>query len=123
VDQLDPYLNRTQVDMDKIEASWPGPITWIVPAAEGVSQYLRGNHDGIAVRVTNHPLASLLCRTFRVPIVSTSANPEGHPPARSGEGVRRYFGEELDLIVEGALGDLDRPTPIFDAVTGKNLRA
>jgi L-threonylcarbamoyladenylate synthase len=123
VNQLDPYINRTQFDMDKITASWPGPTTWIIPAAEGVSHYLRGNHDGIAVRVTDHPLASLLCRTFRAPIVSTSANPEGQPPALSANGVRRYFGDEVDLIVEGALGELDRPTPIYDGVTGKNLRA
>ncbi len=27
-------------------------ITWIVPAAEGVSQLVRGEHSGIAVRIT-----------------------------------------------------------------------
>ena len=103
-------------------SSWPGPTTWVVPAAENVSHYLRGQHTGIAVRVSDHPLTNLLCRTFGGPIVSTSANPEGHPPALSGKGVQRYFGDKIDLVVEGPLGDLEKPTPIYDALTGKNIR-
>ena len=122
VEQLYPYIDRKQIDMDKVDASWPGPITWVVPAAEGVSHYLRGDHEGIAVRVTDHPLASLLCRTFRGPVVSTSANPEGYPPALSANGVRRYFRDTVDLVVEGPLGVLERPTPIYDAVSGNALR-
>lgn len=109
--------------MNKILLSWPGPTTWVLPAAERVSHYLRGIHDGIAVRVTDHPLASLLSRTFHSPIVSTSANPEGKPPALNAKGVRRYFGDKVDLVIEGRLGGLDRPTPIYDGVSGKRLRA
>ena len=103
--------------------SWPGPTTWILPATENVSHYLCGQHDGIAVRVTSHPVANLLCRSFRGPIVSTSANPEGHPPALSANGVRRYFADKVSLVVEGPLGELDSPTPIYDAMTGKCLRS
>jgi len=108
--------------MEKPLASWPGAVTWILPAADGISHYLRGEHDGIAVRITDHPLASLLCRIFRSAIVSTSANPAGQPPARSAQGVRRYFADEVDFILEGPLGDLSSPTPIYDGVTGRNLR-
>ena len=123
VDQLYPFIDRKQFDMDKVQASWPGPTTWVVPAAEGISHYLRGNHQGIAVRVTDHPLASLLCRTFRGPIVSTSANPGRYPPALSAKGVRRYFAEgEVEMILEGPLGELESPTPIYDAVSGNTLR-
>ena len=109
--------------MDKVLQSWPGPTTWVLPAADGVSHYLRGVHDGIAVRVTGHALASLLCRTYRNPVVSTSANPEGKPPALSAKGVRRYFGDKVDLVIEGQLGGLDRPTAIYDGLSGKRLRA
>jgi L-threonylcarbamoyladenylate synthase len=122
-DQLYPYIDKDQLNKEKVLQSWPGPTTWVLPAAEGVSHYLRGVHDGIAVRVTKHPLASLLCRSFHGPIVSTSANPEGKPPALSGSGVRRYFGDKVDLVIEGQLGELDRPTPIYDGVSGKRLRA
>ncbi len=122
VEQLYPYINRDEFDIGTAASSWPGPTTWVVPAAGSVSHYLRGDHSGIAVRVSDHPLTSLLCRTFRCPIVSTSANPEGHPPALSANGVRRYFGDEVGLIVEGPLGELARPTPIYDVLNGRCLR-
>jgi len=123
VEQLDRYIDCEQLNMNKVLQSWPGPTTWILPAADGVSHYLRGVNDGIAVRVTDHPLASLLCRTCRSPIVSTSANPEGKPPALSANGVRRYFGDKVDLVIEGQLGTLQRPTAIYDGISGKRLRA
>ena len=122
VEQLYLYIDREKFDLEKVESSWPGPTTWVVPAMENVSYYLRGNHPSIAVRVSDHPLTSLLCRTFRGPIVSTSANPEGHPPALSANGVRRYFGDEVELTVEGPLGELEKPTPIYDVLTGNALR-
>ena len=122
VEQLYPYIDLNKFDIDKAESSWPGPTTWVVPAAENISHYLRGDHSSIAVRVSDHPLTRLLCRTFRGPIVSTSANPEGHPPALSANGVRRYFGDKVGLIVEGPLGELEKPTPIYDVLTGNTLR-
>lgn len=122
VEQLYPYIDNNKFELEKANASWPGPTTWVIPAAENVSHYLRGEHTGIAVRVSNHPLTRLLCRTFKGAIVSTSANPEGHPPALSAKGVRRYFGDEIDTIVEGQLGGLEKPTPIYDVLTGKNIR-
>ena len=123
VEQLHRYIDCEQISMNKVLQSWPGPTTWVFPAAEGVSHYLRGMHDGIAVRVTDHPLASLLCRTYRSPVVSTSANPEGKPPALSANSVRRYFGDKVDLVIEGQLGGLERPTAIYDGLSGKRLRA
>jgi L-threonylcarbamoyladenylate synthase len=122
VEQLYPYIDINKFDLEKASANWPGPTTWVVPAAANVSHYLRGEHTGIAVRVSDHPLTRLLCRTFRGAIVSTSANPEGHPPALSAKGVSRYFGDEVDFIVEGQLGELKNPTPIYDVLTGENIR-
>ncbi len=121
VQQLEPFIDES-VDLQKAINSWPGPVTWVVPAAEGVSHYLRGEHQGIAVRVTDHPLAALLCRIFKGPIVSTSANPARQVPALSACGVRRYFGHKVDLIVDGSLGGLEKPTPIYDLLTGKAIR-
>jgi len=122
VEQLYPYIDTNKFNIDKTEPGWPGPITWVVPAAENVSQYLRGDHAGIAVRVSDHPLTALICRTFDGPIVSTSANPEGCPPALSARDVRRYFGDKIDFIVKGSLGRLKKPTPIYDVLSGLCLR-
>lgn len=107
----------------EIQASWPGPVTWIVPAAMSVPHWVRGPGDTVAIRVTAHPVAAALCYVFGGPIVSSSANLSGHPPARSALAVRRQFGRQLDAILCGPLGGRKRPSQIRDALTGKVIRA
>lgn len=103
--------------------SWPGPATWLFPAADSAPDWLTGHHRTIALRVTAHPVAAALCEAYGGAIVSSSANISGHPPARTALGVRRRFGDALDAILPGDTGGLSRPTPIRDLVTGKLLRA
>lgn len=103
--------------------SWPGPHTWLMPAAEWVPKYLTGGRATLAVRVTAHPVAAALCRKYCGPIVSTSANISGRPPARTALQVRRMFGGRLDYILPGETGGLAKPTTIRDLVTGKLLRS
>lgn len=103
-------------------ATWPGPHTWIFPRAANVPDWIAGSHAGIALRVTAHPLAAALCRAFGGAIVSTSANRHGEPPARTAAQVRAAFGGELAYILDGAVGGLERPTPIRNAVSGVEIR-
>lgn len=122
---LQPYLdlaliNKTQ--LIKLRRSWPGPVTWVLPAHPDVPFWLRGKHSSLAVRVTAHPLAAALCHASGGVLVSTSANISTRPPARSALAVRRRFGTCLDYIVSGPLGDRSKPTPIYDAMSGRVLR-
>jgi L-threonylcarbamoyladenylate synthase len=121
--QLQPYLDTSGLDMQRITAVWPGPVTWVMPASATVPSLLRGNHDSIAVRVTAHPLVKLLCLACHGPLVSTSANRSGREPARSAAEIRRQFDTGIDYLLDGRLGDLAQPTPIFDARNGRQLRA
>ena len=102
-------------------ASWPGPFTWIVPAGPAAPRWLRGRGAGLAVRVSAHPIVRQLCEAAG-PLISTSANPSGCPPARTRPQVRAYFGKRLDDYVPGPLGEETRPSQIRDALTGQTLR-
>ena len=106
-----------------LTATWPGPATWLVPHHGRVPYWIHGEHDTVAVRVSDHPVVSALCRTWGGPLVSTSANPGGARPARNLYQVRRYFGEGLDYLLPGALGKQDRPTGIRDLASGEIIRA
>jgi len=125
-EQLHPYID----DPDYIhgleaKASWPGPVTWLWPGfnrESNLSPLLHGKHTGIAVRVTAHPVARALCEKFNGAIVSTSANRQGDPPARTAQEVANYFPNELAVIVDGELGDLNKPTPIYDVRSGYVIR-
>jgi L-threonylcarbamoyladenylate synthase len=104
-------------------ASWPGPHTWIVPASGRVPHWITGAHDGVAVRVSAHPVVVALCTAFGGPLVSTSANPAGAvPPTRLAEFDQALVAA-LDGFVAGDTGGLDRPTGIRDARSGAWLRA
>jgi L-threonylcarbamoyladenylate synthase len=105
----------------QLQTHWPGPVTFVLPAAPRCPRWLTGGRETLAVRVTDHPLAARLCRGFAGPLVSTSANRAGRPPARTALQVRlRCPG--VDAILSGPLGRLDRPTEIRDPNSGKVIR-
>ncbi len=121
--QLAPFVQPPDALLrQRLDDSWPGPVTWLLPARPETPRWLRGRHASIAVRVTAHPLAAQLCRAFGGPLVSTSANAAGHPPARTAVQARlRCPG--IDLVVPGATGGRQRPSEIRDARTGTVLRS
>ncbi len=122
--QLAPFLGPIDPAMGaRVRASWPGPVTWLMPASEQVPRWIVGRHDTLAVRVTAHPIAAALCRAFGGALVSTSANRSGRPPARSALRTRLLFGADIDLVVSGPLGGQARPTAIIDARDGRVIRA
>lgn len=108
---------------DRLADTWPGPVTWLLPARPDTPIWLRGEHATIAVRVTAHPLAAALCRSTGHALVSTSANPGGRPPARHSWQVRRYFREGVDMVLNGALGGEARPSEIRDLRSGAIVRS
>lgn len=120
--QLAPFIQPPSAEIhQRIDTSWPGPVTWLMPARQDAPAWLRGVHDSIAVRVTAHAPAAALCATFAGALVSTSANTAGRPPARSALQARlRCPG--IDLIVHGETGDRAQPTVIRDARTGATIR-
>ncbi len=99
-------------ELARVFASWPGPVTWLLPARPAVPYWLCGDHATLAVRVTAHPVAAALCRSFGGALVSTSANRAGHPAARSAYAVRREFGQAIDQVVAGPLGGRAIPSEI-----------
>ncbi len=122
-EQLRPWIGIIEATtLAQVRASWPGPYTWVLPSSPQVPTWISGQHQGIAVRITAHPVAAALCRDFGGPLVSTSANRHGQAPARSVSEVAAAFGEDLDALLEGSLGGLQQPTPIRDARTGVMLR-
>mgnify|MGYP001151955027 CR=1 FL=1 len=121
--QLDPFLEPVPSALRrKLSTTWPGPVTWLLPARPDVPVWLRGRHVSLAVRVTAHAGSAALCRCFGGALVSTSANPRGREPARSPLQIRRYFGDSLDYLLPGPLGGRQRPSEIRDARTGRILR-
>jgi L-threonylcarbamoyladenylate synthase len=121
--QLQPYLLPLTAQMRvRLEATWPGPVTWLLPARSDVPCWLRGWHDTLAVRVTAHPIVVSLCQTVGYAIVSTSANRAARPPARTVLQAHRYVGPWIDYILPGEIGGRAGPSEILDGKSGQRIR-
>lgn len=120
--QLEPWLAGLDAEArQRLVASWPGPHTWLVPDNGRSQPLLRGEHACVALRVSDHPRVIELCAAFGGPIVSTSANPAGEPPALDSATVRERFGNAVHVL-DGPLGGHARPSTIRDLRSGKVLR-
>ncbi|MDV6317906.1 L-threonylcarbamoyladenylate synthase [Chromohalobacter sp. HP20-39] len=122
VSQLAPWLEGLdEAQRARLAASQATPTTWLVPDNGRARPLLRGEHATLAVRVSDHPLVQALCSAFGGPLVSTSANRAGEPPAMSAGDIRTAFGEAVTLV-EGVLGGYVRPSTIRDLASGEVLR-
>lgn len=108
---------------EAIQASWPGPVTWIMRAAPDLPTLLTGGRDTIAVRVSAHTPVIKLCRAANQALVSTSANRSGQRAHKRIWQVKRSFAPALDWLLPGPLGGQSGPSEIREASSGRILRA
>ena len=121
--QFEPYLAPlNDVQRQQLSSTWPGPHTWLVPAAADCPRTLTGKHRTIALRVTAHRPSAHLCKAAGMPLVSTSANRSGGKAARSARECRRLFGPAV-RVIPGLIGKRRRPSTIQDLASGRILRA
>lgn len=122
--QLEPFVEPlAEAHMQAVRATWPGPVTWLLPARAGAPRWLRGSHSTLAVRVTAHRLAATLCDVAGSALVSTSANISDRPAARTHLQVRLALDSQVDFILAGRCGKRAQPSTIRDARTGAVIRA
>ncbi len=90
---------------------WPGPLTLVVapphPALAGVATPL-----GVGFRCSPHPTATALAREAGRPLVSTSCNRSGKPPARTAAEVEDVFGAGLAIAGGEPAGGLAPSTVV-----------
>ena len=121
--QIEPWLQPlNDTHLRRLSKSWPGPTTWLLPAADACPNWLTGTNDTLAVRISAHPLVRSLCDILNAPVVSTSANRSGQQPARSVLDIRLRFGTRIDFVLPGTTGNQLRPSCIRDLASGEIIR-
>jgi tRNA threonylcarbamoyl adenosine modification protein (Sua5/YciO/YrdC/YwlC family) len=91
-----------------VEQFWPGAVSVVIPAADPGLEYLHQGKMSLAVRLPADPeLQNLLAQTG--PLLTTSANPPGQPPAANIKQAMAYFGDQVDFYQDG--GDLSNRQP------------
>ncbi len=108
VDEIPP---SAEILMDNF---WPGPLTIVFYASEELSKSAFRKSKTIAIRIPDCAICLALIKTCGFPLVSTSANRSGEPPATTAEEVERLFGPHLDLIIDGGQTPTCTPSTVID---------
>jgi L-threonylcarbamoyladenylate synthase len=119
---LSPWIAPTGAELKQLQANNPTPVTWIVTAHPNAPDWLTGGRDTLAVRISNHPVVTGICNAAGMALVSTSANRNGRPPARSTLKARKMFLNTVDMVVPGALGAAAGPSEIRLGHSNQTLR-
>ncbi len=93
---------------------WPGPLTIIFDVQDSFRGLLTSSKDKVAIRIPGKSFALDLAKAADFPITATSANPSGKRPAQSAEEVMDYFGENINLLIDGNKTRGGRPSTIID---------
>jgi len=119
--QVAAMVDVSEIDLEYVTATWPGPETWILPASRVTPQWLVSRQGTLAVRITAHAQLARLA-TAVGPLISTSANPPGRPPALNRLAARQYFGNRVACYLPGSLLRPGVPSRIRDSRSGLSLR-
>lgn len=99
------------------ERLWPGPLTIIANASSELSDELTAGTKTVGVRLPDDDKVRVLLRSCGGTLTATSANPATLPPAKTANKVLRYFGEQIELIVDDGPAKAERPSTVVDART------
>jgi len=112
--QLEPFVRSIPPAATVLmNAFWPGPLTIVFPATDGLSDAVTAGSSSVGIRLSAwQPLVDLLRHVG--PVTGTSANREGIPPPRMAEEVQHNLGDALDLIIDAGPTPGGRPSTVID---------
>ncbi|MDY7000278.1 MAG: L-threonylcarbamoyladenylate synthase [Thermodesulfobacteriota bacterium] len=101
LDQLSLVTSMRSPELSLLaEKFWPGPLSVLVPAVASLPREVQDARGLTSVRVTPHPTAAKLCLDARLPLIATSANKSGHPPAVRPEDLDPELCRSVDFVLD-----------------------
>ena len=95
---------------------WPGPLTLIMTAQEGLRMDLGETRGSIAVRVPDHDVTRALLRRTG-PLAVSSANVSGQPAATDVAQAREMLGDSVSVYLDAGPTAGNVPSSIVDFTT------
>jgi L-threonylcarbamoyladenylate synthase len=92
------------------ERFWPGAVTIVVAARPEVPEETRTG-DTVALRVPGHDRLREVIGLAGCPLIGTSANRSGEPPALTAEEALHAVGRDVALVLDGGRGG-GRPSTV-----------
>lgn len=98
-----------------MERFWPGPLTIVLDAQPSLPAPLTAGTGTIGLRVSSHPVATALVRALGRPVTAPSANPAGCRAPVCVEAALAYFGEGVELYLDGGRVAGEPSSTVVDA--------
>lgn len=92
----------------------PGPITFILPKKDKISDLITAGHPTVGIRFPNHPLTRQLLRESNLALAAPSANPFGYVSPTSAQHVAQQLGEKIPYILDGGECEVGLESTIID---------
>lgn len=100
IKEIAPNATRFQTEMMKL--FFPAPLTFVLKAADGLPRQITDDSNNAAVRISSCETARALSDAVGGPIVSTSANLSGFPPALDIFEAVKYFDKfDVAFYIDG----------------------
>ncbi len=118
--KLDFYVeDLPEIALDLIELS-DKPLTIIYSGARNLAPNLVAQDGSVGIRVTQEAFSRELCRQFRKPVVSTSANISGQPAPSNFSEINDEIIRSVDYVVDYRRNETaqSRPSSIIQLGTG-----
>lgn len=96
---------------------WPGPLTLIMTAAEGIPTEVTAGGATVGLRCPDHPLTQQLLGLLDIPLAAPSANPSGAESPKTAEKVLEYFDGRIGVVIDGGECRLGMESTIVDLST------
>lgn len=103
-----------------MELFWPGPLTLVLPAREGIPPEVTAGLSTVAVRMPSHPVALALLSRTGFPVAAPSANSSGRPSPTDAASVASDLGDRVDLILDGGSSSVGVESTVLD-LTGPEM--
>ena len=97
-----------------MEKFWPGGLTLVFRASSSIPSRLTGSTGKIGIRISSHPIATILTKTLSHPITATSANLSGEGECSSAGEVIQCLGNRIDAVIDGGPTPGSKGTTILD---------
>jgi len=112
---VDRFIPRPTPTFDRLAKTfWPGPLTLIGQAALALPDEITVGTETIGVRLPADDRVRALVRACGGALTATSANPSHAGAATTAQMVVSYFGNAIDLIVDGGEVTTDQPSTVLD---------
>lgn len=95
-----------EISLRLAQRHWPGPLTIV----------LRAGQQETGIRVPAHPVALALIKENKAPLLATSANISGMPPALTAPEACAALAGKADLCIDAGPAPLRTPSSVIKVV-------